>query len=73
MMVCIIIIGAGIGTEAAHYYMGCTSLAGGNSVWTTWESLLTKGVLFEDVPKCITIMHVVLIKHNDHHEMLDLC
>ena len=73
MTVCVTIIRAGIGTEAAHYCMGHTSPAGGNSVQTIWESLLMKGVLFEDVPKCITIMCVVLIKHNNYHEMLDLC
>ena len=72
MMVCIIIVGAGVRTEAAHYCMGHTSFASGDSDWTVWESLLVKGVL-KDVPKCITIMHVVLIKHDDHREMMDLC
>ena len=72
MMVCVTIVGAGIGAEMAHYSMGCTSLTGDNSIQTIWESLLMKGVLLKDVPKCITIMHVVLIKHDNHHEMCDL-
>ena len=72
VMVHVIIIGARIGAEAAHYHMGCSTLTHCDPIWTIWKLLLSQGILLKDILKCITVMHMVLIQHDDHGEMLHL-
>ena len=67
--ICVVIIGTNIGAKAAHYHMGCSTLAHYDPLQTIWESLLMESILFKDISKCIAVMHVVLIQHDDHGKM----
>ena len=69
VMICIVIVGTSIGAKAAYYCMGCSTLACCGPLQTIWESLLMESVLFKDISKCIAIMCVVLVQHNDHGKM----
>ena len=69
VMICIAIVGTSIGAKVAHYHMGCSTLAHCDPLWTIWESLLMENVLFKDISECITVMHMILIQHDDHGKM----
>ena len=70
--ICIVIIGTSIGAEVPYYHMRGPSLAHHDPLQTIRETFLTKGVLLKHFPKCIAVMHVILIQYDDHSEMCNL-